>query len=156
MGHSVENATTALPPNLAAFMLHDAFQEAQAAAVAAAAFPSLLSETFKYLAATAATNPQMAAALASTLSNQNLLKNFDLTMATAAAAAVAAAAANNNTGSCNGDVGGGGGVGVKATSHDAHDLLDHSPFVALRQLAVGTITTTTTLTLLNCADYRSS
>ncbi|OTF81997.1 FLYWCH zinc finger domain containing protein [Euroglyphus maynei] len=80
-----------------AIQLQDAFQEAHAAAFAAAAFPSLLNETFKFLSATAATNPQMAAALTQTLYNQNLLKNFDLTMATATAAAVVAASNNNNS-----------------------------------------------------------
>lgn len=117
-------------PNLAAFMLQDAFQEAQAAAVAAAAFPSILSETFKYIAATASTNPQMAAALATTLTNPNMMKNFDLTMATAAAAAVAAAANSN----CNGDSVGGG---INKSSHDDDDLVDHSPFAALRLLTGG-------------------
>lgn len=122
--------------NMAAFMLQDALQEAQAAAVAAAAFPSLLTETFKYLAAAASTNPQMAAALAANLSSPTMLKNFDLTMATAAAAAVAAAANQSNTsnGTSNGDSSG------PNKSHGALDLIDHSPYGALRELTGGRTT----------------
>nr|XP_027194443.1 xaa-Pro aminopeptidase 1-like [Dermatophagoides pteronyssinus] len=106
--------------------LQDAFQEAHAAAFAAAAFPSLLNETFKFLSATAATNPQMAAALAQTLYNQNLLKNFDLTMATATAAAVVAASNNNNNNN---------NENQSDRSIDKcqlnHLSIDHSPFVSL-------------------------
>lgn len=111
------------PENLA--MLQDAFQEAQVAAVAAAAFPSLLNETFKFLSATAAaTNPQVAAALANTLSNQNLFKNLDLTMATAtAAAAVVAASTNSGNQSANVD---------KCSMNDLIDDHHHSSsFVSL-------------------------
>ena len=121
---------------MAAFMLQDALQEAQAAAVAAAAFPSLLTETFKYLAAAAATNPQMAAALAANLSSPTMLKNFDLTMATAAVAAAANQNNNNNlnnNGASNGD----SVTGNRKSPLGGLDLADHSPFGALRELAGG-------------------
>ncbi|KAH9530015.1 Xaa-Pro aminopeptidase 1, variant 2 [Dermatophagoides farinae] len=112
--------------NNLAIQLQDVFQEAHAAAFAAAAFPSLLNETFKFLSATAATNPQMAAALAQTLYNQNLLKNFDLTMATATAAAVVAASNNNNNNDNQSD------RSLIIDKCRINDLsIDHSPFVSL-------------------------
>ena len=131
-------------------MLQDAFQEAQAAAVAAAAFPSLLSETFKYLAAAAATNPQMAAALATNLSSPTMMKNFDLTMATAAAAAVAAAANqsnNNGNGPNSGTANNGGNSNGDSANSSVHsksphgddDVERHSPFTTLRELSGGNV-----------------
>ncbi|XP_075676380.1 uncharacterized protein LOC113789149 [Dermatophagoides pteronyssinus] len=108
--------------------LQDAFQEAHAAAFAAASFPSLLNETFKFLSATAATNPQMAAALAQTLYNQNLLKNFDLTMATATAAAVVAASNNNNNNNSNNENQSDRSIDKCQLNHLS---IDHSPFVSL-------------------------
>ncbi len=83
-------------------MLQDALQEAQVAAVAACAFPSLLTETFKYLAAAAATSPQMAAALAANLTagaNPALLKSLDLAAAVVGTGAVGGSDVNiNNNG----------------------------------------------------------
>lgn len=135
----------------AAFMIQDAIQEAQAAAAAAAVLPSFLSDTFKYLAAAAATNPQMAAALASTLSSQGMLKNFDLTIATAAATAVAAAANNSN----NNNSGSGSSVGSRSCNsstngntldtstlnklHNRSDSFDHSPLGMLHDIAEGNL-----------------
>lgn len=135
----------------AAFMIQDAIQEAQAAAAAAAALPSFLTETFKYLATAAATNPQMAAALASTLSSPGLLKNFDLTMATAAAAAVAAATNgtnNNNSGgssngsrSCNSSTNGNALETASPSDaklhHRSDSCDDHSPLDMLHDMTGG-------------------
>ena len=64
-------------------------QSAAAAAAAAASFPSIVTETLKYLAA-ASGNHQMAAAFASSLASLGPVKALDYRSVAAAAAAAAA------------------------------------------------------------------